>query len=400
MKRRIAAALAALILLFQGVQALALTAEDTAPADRYFAGMFDRAQVVGGAVLVSQRGERIYSFFWGGRDKTGRHPVTEDAVFKVASVTKMIAAVGVMQLAEEGKLDLDAPLCSAEGLPIRNPRWPDRDVTLRQALSHTTSFLPSAPYAGALRWDRIDETDSTFFSDDAPGTRYAYANLNGGILCSEIERASGQNFNDYMAAHVFAPLGINASFAAHLLPDPDFLANTYTPQGLVYQSAERYIETDAAEYDGACDPAGHYRASVGGLYISLSGLEKIGVALAGDGSVDGVRLLTPGSVRLMRRDQRQVPGSTVSASSPYGLGVCRVEIGGRTWYGHQGRWEGLLADLFWEPESETVVVFVMNGLAVSFSGKEIATRPERAINYISRWIRDAESSFIVVDEKW
>ena len=399
MKRRIAALLMALGLVLSIPRAFALSAEDISSANRYFAGMFDRAQVVGGAVLVSQRGERIYSFFWGGRDKTGRHPVTEDAVFKVASVTKMIAAVGVMQLVEEGKLDLDAPLCSADGAPIRNPRFPDKDVTLRQALSHTTSFLPSAPYAGVLRWDRIDENDHTFFSDDAPGSRYAYANLNGGILCSEIERASGQNFNDYMTEHVFSPLNINASFAAHLLPDPDQLANTYTPQGLVYQSAARYIEMDAEEYDGSCDPAGHYRASVGGLYISLSGLEKIGIALAGNGTVDGVRLLSPGSLRLMRCDQSQLPGSSVSAQSPYGLGVCRIEIDGRTWYGHQGRWEGMLADLFWEPQSETVVVFVMNGLAVSFSGKEIATRPERAINYVSRWIEAASSSFIVVDEE-
>ena len=397
MKKRLAALLL-ICLLFPSARAFALTEELAAQADRYFAGMYDRADVVSGGVLVSRQGQRIYSFFWGGQSKSSAHPVTDQTVFKVASVTKLITAVGVMQLAEDGLLSLDAPLRRPDGAPIRNPRFPEADVTLRQAMSHTTSLLPSAPYIGTPRWERIDESDSVYFSGSAPGSEYVYANLNGGILGSEIERASGMNLNDYMAERVFRPLGINAAYAAHLLPDPSLLANTYTPQGVVYQSAARYIEADAAEYDPACDPAGHYRASVGGLYISLEGLEKIGVALAGDGKADGVRLLSPGSVRMMRQDQRLLPGSSVTGESPYGLCVCRVEIGGRTWYGHQGRWEGLLADLFWEPYSETVVVFLMNGLGVSFSGKEIATRPERAIAYISRWIEDMEPSYIVVEE--
>jgi len=391
--------LLACLLLFSSPRAAALTDEQAEQADRYFSGMFYRAQVVSGGILVAQRQERIYSFFYGGQTKSRAHPVTEDTVFKVASVSKLIAAVGVMQLVEAGKLELDAPLCDSAGTPIRNPRFPDRDVTLRQAMSHTTSLLPSAPYIGTPRWERIDETDKTYFSDAAPGSQYAYANLNGGILCSEVERAAGQNFNDYMAEHVFAPLGINASFAAHLLPDPSLLANSYLPNGLVYQSAARYIQADEAEYDPSCSPSSHYRASVGGLYISLAGLEKIGMALAGNGTVNGMRLLSPGSARLMRLDQSLLPGTSVTAQSPYGLCVYGVEVEGKTWYGHQGRWEGLLADLFWEPESETVAVFVMNGLAISFSGKEIATRPERALRYVSRWIQDTEDSFIVNEEE-
>lgn len=399
MNKRWAALALAAVLLLSASRAFALTEDQAARANSYFAGMFDRAEVVSGGVLVTRQGQRVYSFFWGGQSKSAAHPVTEKTVFKVASVTKLIAAVGVMQLVEEGKLSLDAPLCRSDGTPIRNPRYPNKDVTLRQAMSHTTSLLPAAPYIGAPRWERLDETDKTYFSSAAPGSAYAYANLNGGILCSEIERATGQNFNTYMTEQIFEPLGINASFSAHLLPDPTRLANTYDPQGLVYQSAARYIELDAAEYDPACDPASHYRASVGGLYISLEGLEKIGVALAGNGTVDGVRLLSPGSVRLMRQDQSLLPGSSVTGQSPYGLCTYRVEIEGRVWYGHQGRWEGLLADLFYEPESETVVVFVMNGLAVSFSGKEIATRPERAIAYVSRWIEDAQPSFVVVEDE-
>ncbi len=398
MKRRIGAALLLAVLLFP-LGALALTQEQRDEADKYFLNMFYRAEVISGAVLINRAGQREYAFYYGGQNKSRDYPVTDETVFKVASVSKLISAVGVMRLVEEGKLDLDAPLHSDSGQIIRNPFFPESDVTLRQAMSHTTSLLPTAPYTDRPRWDRLDQTDKTYFGRYAPGSQYRYANLNGGILCSEAERVTGLNFNDYMAQSVFAPLGINAAYAAHLLPDPSKLANTYRPDGIVYLSGAKYMEQDEQEFDPACDPGGHYRLSVGGLYISLAGLEKIGIALAGNGTVDGYPLLSAASVRLMRRDQAAVPGSSVTGESPYGLCVYRFTLeNGQTWYGHQGRWEGLLADIFWEPENEAVMVFVMNGLEVSYSGKEVASRAEKALNHISDWLGHEEPSFVVEDD--
>ena len=189
-----------------------------------------------------------------------------------------------------------------------------------------------------------------------------------------------------MAEHIFAPLGINAAYAAHLLPDPSALFATYNNDGTLYCSAEKYIQTDAAEYEDTCDPDLHYHTSVGSLYISLSGLEKIGQVLC-SGAAGDVRILPPQAAEIMRTDQAALPGSSVTGSSPYGLCVYRFTASdGVVWYGHQGRWEGMLADLFVEPDTQTVVVFVMNGVGRSGNGGEVDAKAERAFLHISHWL--------------
>ncbi|MBR0218223.1 MAG: beta-lactamase family protein [Clostridia bacterium] len=380
-----------------------LDEETAASADAYFLRLFTRSDAIGGGVIVSRDGEILYEYYFGADAKYNGRPVDGDTVFKVASLTKMITAVGVMRLKEEGKLDLDAPLTyGSEGALIRNPRFPDTPVTLRQAMSHTSSLLGSAQYSTAPAWEKITEDQNRYFSKYEPGTNYEYANLNGGIMGSAIERASGQSLNAYMRDAVFAPLGINASYAAHLLPDPEPLSRTYTQEGEVYMKAEKYLEEDRTFYEDTCNPDSHYRASVGSLYISLSGMAKIGEVLACGGMADGVRILSPQAAAEMRADQRTVRGTTVTGESPYGLGVYRFTASdGRTWYGHQGRWVGMLTDLFVEPDTRTAVVLVMNGVGRSGSG-ELDAKAERALLRVGQWLEvgfsDEGPGSFVVDE--
>ncbi len=400
MRRLIVWALAFSLALFPIAGHADPDAEQIREADAYFERAFSRAKAVGGAVIVNREGERIYAFFYGAGDKRGSRPVDEDTVYKIASVTKLVTAVGVMQLVQTGKMDLDAPLTYGDGQPIRNPRFPDAPVTLRQAMTHTTSLLETAPYAAAPDWQRINENDVKYFSRKAPGTHYEYANLNGGLLGSAVERASGQSLNAYMRDHVFAPLGINAAYAAHLLPDPAPLSHTYAQDGTVYMKAEDYIREDMERGGDTCDPDSHYRASVGSLYISLAGLEKLGEALACGGEADGVRLLSRPAAALMRADQASLPGSSVTGESPYGLCMYRYTgEDGLVWWGHQGRWAGLVADLFVEPQSGTAVVFVMNGVGRSGAG-EVDAKAARALRLAGEWaaVPDSLEGGFVVDD--
>ena len=376
-----------------------LTEGQTAEADAFFSRFFEKANVVSGGVLIARGGERIYAAFYGPEDRKTKRPVDENTVFKAASVTKLITAMGIMRLVDEGTLSLDAGLTGPGGLPIRNPRFPDAPITLRQVMSHTSSLLSSAPYAAAPQWEQLDQKDTRYFSAYAPGTRYEYANLNGGILGSVIERATGQSLNSFMSQALFSPLGINAAYSAHLLPDPDRLATSYFADDTVYMTGEKYRASDAERYDDSCGPDRHYHASVGGLYISLAGLEKLGMVLAGDGVVGETRVLSGRSVRLMRADQAQLPDSQVTAQSPYGLCVHRFTApDGVTWYGHQGRWEGLLTDLFVEPESETVLALVLNGVKASNNGQGIHPRAESVMTFIGPWTKDAAAVYLVSED--
>ena len=367
-----------------------LTERQIAGATDYFSHMFEAAEIMGGGVLVSQKGQRIFDCFYGYGNLAHDRAVDEDTVYKVASVSKFVAAIGLMQLVEQGKIDLDAPLRSDSGRPIENPYHPGEPVTMRQCLSHTSSFDADAPYFGYLQWDLIDTDDNGFFTYAHPGDKYVYSNLNGGMINSMIELVSGENFIFYMRDHVFAPLGLNAAYAAHLLPDTSTISNTYRADGIVYRSARQFLEDDEWDFDPSVSPYSHYSVAAGALYISLAGLETIGQMLANMGEVHGVRILGEDTVRLMMADQSALPGSTVSGDSPYGLCVCRDQVGDTVWYGHQGRLEGLLIDVFMEPQTQTVVVFVMNGVGGT-NGREVSDRAEMALSYVEPWVKAAQA---------
>ena len=119
------------------------------------------------------------------------------------------------------------------------------------------------------------------------------------------------------------------------------------------------------------------------MYTAVLAL-SLAMALAGGGQVSGVQLLSPEMARMMQLDQSLVAGSSVTAESPYGLCLYRLNLDGDVWYGHQGRWEGLVVDLFFERETETVVVLVANGVRRKL-GLEICPQGEAAIRFVQPW---------------
>ena len=382
MKKILAGILASLLLAVALSPALAdLDEAEYAAAEQYFTSVFQHTEVIGGGILVNQGGQRIFECYSGYGNWAHDRAVDADTVYKVCSVSKFVAAIGMMRLYDQGLIDLDAPLTSESGKPIANPYYPDQTINLRQVMSHTSSFHEDAPYFGYIQWDLNDLQNNTIFTASAPGTRFVYSNLNGGIVNSMVELVTGQNFNQYMMENVFEPLGINASYAAHLLPDTSTISNTYYADGTVYRSAGKFLEDDAWDSETTCDPYRHYSVAAGSCYISLAGLEKLGRMMAGMGEVDGVRLLSEDAVRMMMTDQSTIPGSGVTVQSPYGLCVCRFQGNNYMWYGHQGRLEGLMIDVFMEPETQTVVVFVLNGVGGA-NGQEVGYWPQQALAYV------------------
>lgn len=378
------ALLLALLIAFAFPAAGEITSSQRQEADAFFSSLFADSKAVGGVVLVAQQGQRLYDFSYGYADRKHTQSVSPETVFKVASVTKLVTAIGVMQLVDQGLIDLDAPLSQATGVNILNPSYPDTPITLRQVMSHTSSIASTAPYTRAVDWAQIPR-GSEYFLARQPGTCYEYANLNGGLLGNLIERLTGQSLNSYMQQQVFVPLGINAAYAATLLPDASTLSATFRADGTQYISAASYLADDAA-YDDTCNPEKHYRASVGGLYISAEGLETLGIALAGGGEARGVQLLSAESARMMQLDQSLLPGSSVTGESPYGLCLYRLTLeNGDQWYGHQGRWEGLVADIFFERETQTVLVLVANGVKRAGS-TEVCAQAEAALSFLHGWM--------------
>ena len=356
-------------------------------------------------------------------DLASGREVTADDPTRMASISKLVVAIGVMRLVEAGTLDLDADVSELLGWELRHPEFPDTPISLRMLLSHTSSLTDDAgywqvPLDGKLE-NLLDEPEA-WNAGRAPGTWFQYANLNFPLVASVMESATGERFDLLMRRLVFDPLGIDACYGWASCSDAT------VARAVVQYRADRTPSADnngggrpqcpvnRAE-DGSCD-LGLWRAGVngglfgpqGGMRISATGLAKIGRLMLGGGTVDGVTLLTPDSVRELVTPQWSLAssgGTTQEADAqssdgfycsyglstqvlvtphdacrddPFGDGVRRV--------GHAGDAYGLLSGLWLDLEAGTGVVYYATGMTDAPEGRHSAFRAiEESLARDSSW---------------
>lgn len=327
--------------------------------DMYVADRFRARSVIGGAVIIAKDGEILYSYDYGYKTNSRRETVTLDSCYRIASVTKLVSAVGLMQLIEEKGIDLDTPVKDIVGFPVVNPAFPEDTITIRQVMSHTSSFVQTQYYHPT--WETLKVNNKYFSQTVRPGTEYAYSNLNGGLFGAMIEALSGQSVNTYMQENVFGPLGINAAYHCALLKDQSDIAPQLGKNGKISKGISIAMR-EINEYDNTCNPRENTDKTSGGLYISANGLIRIISMLQRGGELDGVRILQPETVKLMMQDQHTIAGSSVKAESPYGLAMYRVKgMPGGTWYGHQGMMHGLTSNIYFQPDTGLSIAVIANG---------------------------------------
>jgi N-acyl-D-amino-acid deacylase len=211
---------------------------DLAPFDQLMTSFLRRHRLPGGALAVAREGRIVYARGFGLANREREKPVRPRSLFRIASISKPLTAVAILQLVERGKLRLsDRVFDVLELRPPRSPgtsfdrRW--RRVTILHLLHHTGG------------WDREKSFDPMFRSpaivedmggeppampdaiirymlrrplDFEPGERYAYSNFGYCLLGRVIEKASGQGYEEYVRQEVLAPLGIKSMRLGKTLP--------------------------------------------------------------------------------------------------------------------------------------------------------------------------------------
>ncbi len=346
--------------------------------------VFRAAKVRAGVLIVSRNGMPLVQTTYGVRNKS-RDPVTLNTQFRIASVTKLVTAIGLMRLWEAGLFDLDAPLSDYLPMRIANPAFPEQEVTARQVLSHTSSIKQGMRYHP--NWDNLELNNQYFERTAAPGSKYQYANLNGGLAGALAEALSGMSVNSCMKAILFDPLNIEAAYNPGLLPDTSDMSDIMYEDGTILSTAKRELET-LRDYDDTCNPKEHTDLTIGKLYISAAGLHRLAAMMVNGGVISERRFLYEDTVRLMQSDQSRIPGSSVRTSGDYGLFVAHVSPSGSyTWYGHQGRFNGITADVFWQPQTGMTFVMIVNGYDGALSTEGLAPIARRMMTLAEGWIR-------------
>ena len=348
---------------------LAVTAASAEPSEEAVSKIFKKYKTVGGMVLAAKDGEIVYQQCYGLSNKIGKEPVTPETYFKLASVSKLVTAASVMKLVEEGRLDLDENIGHILGDPpyeAANPNYPKISLTSRMLMTHTGTindskgaFANGKPLSENLN-PKLNKKKSGFLQQK-PGTCYKYSNYGAGIMGCILEAVTGKRLTDAARELLFDPMGIDAAYDPHLLQNPELIVSTYNTDGSSKTRSyrltkEKYRETINLEKD--------YVESYGGVWIRGEDLCRIGIMLCDMGMYNGEQILEEATVREMFSSQQGKGG--ITADSPYALNVERVTnlVSGRLLYGHQGMANGVLCNLYFDPETRFVFALVTNGCNV------------------------------------
>ncbi len=258
----------------------------------------------GAVVLIGHEGKIVYRRAFGFRSlEPAKDPMTEDTVFDLASLTKPVAtATAVMQLAEQGLVNIDDPV---------SRYWPafkangKKDITVRQLLTHYSGLRPDLSkrpawtgYRAAMR--KIISERPVF----PPGRVYIYSDINFEALGELVRLVSGLPLDDYSEQNIFKPLGMKDT-GFHPLPD---LKDRIAPTRFAYHTVLCGRPHDPTSYRMG-GVSGH-----AGLFSTADDLARFAQAFLGGGALDGTSILKPETVREMASPQSP-PGKT-----PRGLG--------------------------------------------------------------------------------
>ena len=330
-----------------------------------------------GTVAIMHRGELILSKGYGYQDVEQQVPVDPaKTLFRPGSVSKLFTWVSVMQLVEQGKLDLDVDVNDyLESFQIRDSF--DQPITLRHIMTHTAGFED-----GAVGYLIIDDPEKARPLAEAmeryqparvnpPGKQTAYSNYATAIAGLIVQTVSGQPFNDYVREHIFEPLRmVDTHF---VLPENKWprLAQLYSPVGTEISwgkpwklSASTDLEVADPELSRGYFDGSFFESGGAGLVSSTRDYLRFALMLLNEGELDGVRLLAPGTVRLLRSNHLQgIDSSELRGLGGFGLGVGitldpAAESGELVPAGTFG-WGGAAGTLAWiDPDNGIVGVFM------------------------------------------
>jgi len=278
-------------------------------------------------VAFDRNGE-LASFADGIADpRSGRRATADDPV-RVASISKLVVAIGVMKLVEQGQLDLDRDVTAYLGWNLRNPNVPGGVVTLRMLLSHTSSVRDHddqyvIPLGSSLREVMADP--KSWDPAHGPGAgHFTYSNLNFPIVGSAIEIVTGERFDIWMRRNILEPMKLDACYNWPTCSDAAVAraVELDSPDGKP-QKDDLHGQRPACPVfvsEGApCDLSlwklgdnGSLFAPQGGLRISARGLARVGRLLLNGGTLDGVRIISPQSVDILLTQIWRFDGSNGS----------------------------------------------------------------------------------------
>lgn len=377
--------------------------------DQVLRDAVEEKKLPGIVAMVAVGNHVIYAGASGKRDTSKNIPMTVDSIFRIASMTKPITSVAVMQLVESGRVKLDEPAATylpelsqlkvLEEFDVSTGKAKLRPAsaapTVRQLLSHTSGFAYEFFDAKLHAYAATGAVPSLLQGNDGflkapllfdPGTRWEYG-ISTDWLGKLVEKVSGQTLEDYFHQHIFEPLGMTDTFF-----------------DVPPEKQPRVVAIHQRQEDGSFQQSPlpfkpvRFFSGGGGLYSTASDYLKFARMLLGNGKLGNKRILRPETVGEMSRNQigdltitdlrssipqfakdpSRIPGSLDKFGLGFGINTKPVE-GGRS--SGSLAWAGIYNTFFWvDPSRKTCAVILMQILPFSDDATtSVVERFERAV---------------------
>lgn len=346
-------------------------------------------------VIAFKNHQEVYSHFEGLRNIEKNLPMTRDTKLRVASVSKMFTMFSIMQLVEQGKLNLDEDVSKYLGFKLRNPNFDNQPITIRMLASHTSTLRDGLIYSLPPQYS-INEFfkpngiayDNGIHFADKDKSFFTYCNLNYGILATIIECLTGERFDLFQKNHLFNQLNINADY---VIGNLDF--KSFSNLGTIYQKNLPQIDNYPSQpepdtvliqnpYARSTDTEyslKNYKIGTnatifspqGGLRISFDELAIVMKIILNGGN----QIIKSKSLNEMCRSQwifndKFVNGDTYEVMFNYGLGLYRIIGNGKArlckdynidFIGHSGEAYGLISGFYFTADFKNGILFMING---------------------------------------
>jgi CubicO group peptidase (beta-lactamase class C family) len=321
--------------------------------DALIPSQLQNRDIAGAVVSVVKDGQVLFAKGYGYADFAAKKPVLADqTLFRPGSISKLFTATAVMQLVEQGKLDLDRD--ANEYLDFAIPKTYPEPVTLRRLLTHTAGFeetlknlfVAHESDMKALRTYLVNQMPQRIFP---PGKIPSYSNYGFSVAGYIVERVSGEKFERYIDNHILKPLRMtNSTFDQPL------------PAALTPQMSQSYLTAAKKPRDfelGEVAPAG-------ALTTTAVDMTRLMLAFLQDGAVDGVAILKPETVRQMETRQFELHPML------NGLGITFIEysMNGQRIIGHGGDTLWFHSDMVLVPEAHVGYFISYNSSGKSVGG--------------------------------
>ena len=294
----------------------------TEKMEQYIRNWMARNAIRGASLAVMKNEHLVYCKGFGWADEERNIPAEVGDIYRIASASKLITAVGIMKMCDEGLLTLNSKVFGPEGI-LNDPQFSDikdkraEQITVRQLLNHTAGFSrrlgdPMFRTTDIMRWEEMDHTPSAdeliAFQlrqklRDKPGGAPQYSNIGYLVLSRVIEKVSGVSYEEYIQRHVLWPAGCYDMHIARNYYDERF------PHEVKYYGSDPNDEIESFDGSGKMKPRQYGGNNITGLQGAgawvCSAVELLRLVASIDGKEGVPDILSPQSVSEMKRIARK-----------------------------------------------------------------------------------------------